>query len=530
MANPQVKFIHGLQSQYDALKSVGYDADMIYFITDTKRIYKGDTLMAEANADPNLVFVTEEPAFETSQVGVVYVHVTDAEILMYVKGSTQMQVIGGGTIKDGAVSSMSMFGEDLVLKSTELSAAFTEGNESDDEHIATVGAVAKAIRLGMEGYVGSAFTGVEATRVAADDLNPAAGTVLKFTTADGKTTSEVRVADLFLTGAEYDATTHILSLSIQGQDEAVEVDLAALIPEACSTSDVKLSDKIVATVAVGNIKKGQEIDVTDLQTFLTSMLSSDSMPTVTQPSVSLSGTDEIKAYEVGTVIDKIEFTATLNKGSYSQTAKNNQVSSGITNTKWVLECSEQASQTTETSDTSITGTFDGIIVEDTTDVTVKATATYTAGDEVPLSYLGNTEVDGVQTTTKRIASGSKSNSKGKITGYRNCFWGYKTADTLITNPAAITVDEIKALGNKGTSLPTSLAATGMQQMFFAVPKSKASGLSIAGANPPAPQTVVGPIVIQIGGVDNYSPIDYNLFYVSNASAASGSDTYTLTWE
>ena len=101
---------------------------------------------------------------------------------------------------------------------------------------------------------------------------------------------------------------------------------------------------------------------------------------------------------------------------------------------------------------------------------------------------------------------------------------------MIANPAGITVDEIKALGNKGTSLPGSLAATGMQQMFFAVPKDKASSLTIKGANPPAPQTVVGPVVIQIGGVNNYSPIDYNLFYVSNASAASGADTYTLTWK
>lgn len=530
MANPMVKFIHGVQAQYDALRSVGYDADMIYFITDTKRIYKGDTLMAEANADPNLLFVTEVPVFETAKAGVVYVYTTDAEITMYIKGTTQMEIVGGGTIKDGAISSMSMFGEDLVLKSSEVSEIFSE---TDDEHIPTAGAVAKAIKAELETYAGGAFTSVSAKRVAADDANPSAGTVLEFTCADGKTTQEVRVADLFLTSAEYDVETHTLKLTVQGQEEPVEVDLAALIPQAVGTADVGMSRNIVATVAVGNIKKGQTIDITqvkDLQSFLETMLSSDSMPTVTNPKVTISGADEFKAYEVGTVIDKLEFTATLSKGSYSQTAANDQVASGIKNTKWVVECTGYDTQTTETDATTITGTFDGLTVEDTTSITAKATATYEAGTEVPLSYLSKTEVDGTQTSTKRIPGGSKNASTGTISGFRNCFWGYKNSGNLIANPAGITVDEIKALGNKGTALPSSLAATGMQQMFFAVPKSLASKLTIKGANPPAPQTVVGPVVIQVGGVDNYSPIDYNLFYVSNASAASGSDTYTLTWE
>ena len=66
-------------------------------------------------------------------------------------------------------------------------------------------------------------------------------------------------------------------------------------------------------------------------------------------------------------------------------------------------------------------------------------------------------------------------------------------------------------------------------MFFAVPATHANKLTIVGAAPPAPQTVNGPIEVQIGGVDNYSPIAYNVFYVSNASATSGSDTYTLTF-
>lgn len=522
----RIKFIYGTQAQYTALATTGYDASTVYFITDTKRIYKGDTLMAEANAEPNLVFVDAAPEFESSRTGVVYVHVTDAEILMYAKGSTEMQVIGGGTIKDGAISSMTMFGEEMMLKASEVTEMFAE---TDDTHLATVGAIAKAVKAELKDYAGGAFVGVTAERADADEVNPSAGTVLTFTTADGESTQSVRIADLFLTGAEYHSDTHILELTVAGSEDPVEVNLEDLIPEACSTADVQLSDKIVATVAVGNIKKGQEIDIQDLQTFLTSMLSSDSMPTVTQPSVSITGVEEIKAYEVGTVIDAIEFGGTFNKGGYSQTAKNNQVASGATPATWTFTCSGKDNVTKTSTATSQTATFEGLTVEDTTSVSVGVSCTYTAGDEVPLSYLGKTSVEGVETSTKRIAAGTKSATKGTITGYRNRYWTVRGASNLIADPAALTAADIKLFDKQGTSKPTTLTTSGMQQMVFAVLKSEASKLEIKGSNPPAPQTVLGPYEVQIGGVNDHAPVAYNVFYVNNGTAQSGSDTFTLTW-
>lgn len=524
MANERIKFIYGLQAKYDALAGgAGYDNSTMYVITDTQRIYKGSALIAEANERQNVVFVSEAPEAATAQENTVYVVATTAGCQMLVKNNDQMEVVSGGELDDGAVSSMDKIAADIILKSTDAL------EKADDNHLVTAGAVANAIETELKNYAGGAFTGVTAQRVEADELNPSAGTILKFTTAGGESTSEVRISDLFLTGAEYDSTTHMLKLSVQGSETPVEVNLEDLVPEACSTADVQLSEKIVATVAVGNIKKGQEIDVQDLQSFLVGMLSSDSLPTVTQPSVTLSGVDEIKSYEVGSVIDAIEFSAAFNKGGYSQTAKGDQVASGATPSKWTVKCTGQDDQVTETTDASITGTFAGLTVEDNTSVTVSATCQYTAGEEVPKSYLGNTSVDGVETSTKRIAAGSKSASKGTITGYRNLWYGVKGADNLIADPANITVEEIKAL-TAAQALPTKVTATGMQQMFFAVPATKASSLSIMGANPPAPQDVVGPFVKQIGGVNNHAPIDYNVWYVNNASPTSGSDTYTLTWK
>ena len=68
----------------------------------------------------------------------------------------------------------------------------------------------------------------------------------------------------------------------------------------------------------------------------------------------------------------------------------------------------------------------------------------------------------------------------------------------------------------------------MQQMFFALPADQVTGLSIQ-ASTGLPQTVQGPVTVQVGGVGDYSPTNYDVFYVSNAIAEAGSETYTLSW-
>ena len=41
-----VKFIYGTQAQYDMIDSANYDEDALYFLTDTNKLYKGSTLIA----------------------------------------------------------------------------------------------------------------------------------------------------------------------------------------------------------------------------------------------------------------------------------------------------------------------------------------------------------------------------------------------------------------------------------------------------------------------------------------------------
>lgn len=513
-----VLFKYGSQAAYNGLSVK--DQDTIYVIHDTHRIYKGDVLAAASS-----IFTTVVPEYADALSDTIYVVVANGEVGLYIKdeASQTMMQAGGGALQPGSIADMNLFSDDILTKIGD------EFSAEDDSHIPTTGAVATAIASAIKDADVNPFVGV---RAVAQNDETFKGTILRFEHADGTYYDDVKVGDLFLTSASYDANTHKLSLIVQDSANPIEVDLTDLIPQAVTTEDVALAETITTTVTVGNIPKGTTIEVTDLQTFLVNMLSSDSWGTVTQPSVSLT-TANNKAYEVGTKVVPT-YSASFSAGSYEQTAKKDQVVTGVTTKVWTVTCTGQTSKTDGTAEapsgkTSISGSFDEITVEDGTDVAVTVSVTHTAGAE-PKSYLGNAEVDGVKAADKAIKEGSKSDTNNThITSFRNCFWGYKTNNTDIPDPAAITVDQIKALGNTNKTKPATLTARGMQQMFFAVPATEATKLEIKGANPPAPQTVSGPVSIQIGGVDNYSPIAYNLFYVSNASAASGEDTYTLTW-
>jgi hypothetical protein len=68
----------------------------------------------------------------------------------------------------------------------------------------------------------------------------------------------------------------------------------------------------------------------------------------------------------------------------------------------------------------------------------------------------------------------------------------------------------------------------MKQMFFAAPAGKGYKPVIKDASTTAPQTVQGPITVSVEGKEGFTAIDYDVWYVANASAASGSATLNIT--
>ena len=236
-----------------------------------------------------------------------------------------------------------------------------------------------------------------------------------------------------------------------------------------------------------------------------------------QPAVSLTFS-QAKAYEVGTKVTPT-YSASLSAGSYTYGP-----STGITATAWDVDAIDNG--TTVESKTTASGSFSEITVEEDTSYKIVATATHGAGP-VAKDNLGDPS-----NPVKQISAGSKSKEVGSITGFRSVFYGYKAGGSTL-DVANLTSAQIRGLGNAATTTkPTSMTTNKMQQMFFAFVQP-ASGHAAApvvkDATNGAPQTVSGPITVNVEGANGYEAIPYDVYYVSNAAAASGELKFNITY-
>ena len=283
-----------------------------------------------------------------------------------------------------------------------------------------------------------------------------------------------------------------------------------------SAENVFLADKITLAgnyTAIGNYQKGKVVEAgTSLQSMFADMLSQRLQPgNPTQPAVSV--TFNASAVEVGTKVVPA-YSATLSAGSYTYGP-----ATGITAKTWSVVAKDG---TTEIGTlTTASGSFDEITVSETTKYNVTVTATHDAGP-VALDNLGSPS-----NPEKKIAAGSKSKTSGDITGYRAWFYGYKGADNLI-DVSNITSAAIRGLTAVNGSIPATLTTNKMQQMFFAAPAGKIKSVGVANATNGAPQTVTKVEGIQVEGKNSFAAVAYDVFYVSNAGAESGSVKYNIT--
>ena len=507
-----IAFKYGLQAQYDVLEIK--DKDTLYFVEDSARLYKGSVLMSE-----QVIFENSIPEFENAKTNRLYVVVAGDEISLYVKGVSGMQQIGGA-IKTGGINNIAAFDDSVLTKIAELAGGKLP---TDDNTIPTSGAVQGAIDAAvqtiqnqldtLDPQVKASINGVSVTE--ADDPS-------KFRLAFSRNEGEPINIDLdkekFLQSAKVseDGTkVEFTVVTVDGEETVIEIPLNELLKVDAST--VKTTQTITVTTPVGNFTKGQTIEVTDIQSILTQMLTKDSNPTTTQPSASITLTGA-GAKEVGTEFTP-SYSANLNIGSYSNN-KNGAQPTGVTAQTWTVTDTNSGSASTQT------GSFTKFTVEDSTNYKVSVSVTHSAGN-VPTTFLGSPYPDG------QIKAGTKTASSAAVTGYRNCWWGFKGASNLIADPTAITAAEIKALGNANRNKPTSLSATDMQQIFIAVPTttSKTNSLAIVDDSTKLPVTVhyQGTIKVNVGGVNDYNPIEYKVFCSNNASPAPGTTTYVFTW-
>lgn len=241
-----------------------------------------------------------------------------------------------------------------------------------------------------------------------------------------------------------------------------------------------------------------------------SILAEEKNPTITQPTAKIESSN-ISSKEVGDPV-AIKYSVVTTEGKYEFDS-----STDVMFNNFEIKFNGETK-------TTKTGTFTQIVVDDDTNLTITGSCKSSEGS-IPHTNLGNDYVDG-QITEKEYSL-----SLGTLTGYRKYFYGYKTADTKIENPEEITSQQIRNLGNSGQKSFSSkdMTASKMQQIFVAIPHTEGkTAVEIKNSATQAPQTVTGPISIDVEGANNYTAAAYDVWYVDNAAPDSGSNKYTIT--
>ena len=246
---------------------------------------------------------------------------------------------------------------------------------------------------------------------------------------------------------------------------------------------------------------------TNVKQVLDLLFAKEKDPSVTQPSVTITLTGA-GAKEVGTSVTP-SYSVGFNKGKYEFGPD-----TGVTATYAV-------SDTASHSATTATGSFDAFTVEPTTNYKVSVTATHTAGAD-PVSNLGNGRGD------LKITAGEKTATSAAITGYRGWFQGYYNGTQALADATTITSAQLRAFGVKNGTFNTTMNTNKMQQMFFAAPAGTVKTLTVSNAVNGAPQTVKK-TTVSVEGANNYQAIDYDLYYVANATAESGDSKFTIAF-
>lgn len=283
-----------------------------------------------------------------------------------------------------------------------------------------------------------------------------------------------------------------------------------------SAENVYFTEDFTFTTKIGTVQSLTNGSTTvaaagkNIKDFLAGLFAAEANPSKTDPSVSVTLTGA-GAYEVGTTVNP-SYSASFDDGSYSYGPE----PTGAAVSAWAV------TSTASESWTANSGTCKAVTVADTTNYTVTAKATHSAGS-YGKTNLGND-------STIQIAAGTKSKTSSAITGYRNAFHGSKTAaiDLNSANIRALTAEKASS-----TSLSVTVVE-GAKQVIIAVPTGRVvTKVADEGAFGTDIFSEFVKSTVSVGGADataenigGYAK-DYNV-YVYSPSTALGANTYTVT--
>ena len=241
------------------------------------------------------------------------------------------------------------------------------------------------------------------------------------------------------------------------------------------------------------------------------IMAAEQNPKITQPSVSVTCA-QMGNYEVGTKVTP-QWSVALNPGSYSYGP-----ATGVTATSYSV--SDTDSNSAETS----SGSFPELTVEDGENYSISATVGHSAG-AVPKTNLGNDYAAG------RIAEGSKSGTRGTITGHRKTFYGTTTDKTSETTSAIIRglSGKSNAALNNGSTFKVTIPV-GALRVLIAYPATLREVTSIKDDNAMSAEIKTGFTLstVAVEGANNYTATNYKVYTMDFANANDTANTYTVT--
>lgn len=270
---------------------------------------------------------------------------------------------------------------------------------------------------------------------------------------------------------------------------------------------------------VGNLTKSQNgtasfsVNGKSVKEAFVEMLSKTVQPsTPTLPSVNLTFASA-KAYEVGTPV-KVSYSSSLNPGSYTFGPE-----TGVTASSW--EITDTAGHTA----TIASGSFDDVIVTDSTNYKITAKANYTQGT------IAYNNMKKPSDPVIRITAGSASKTSGAITGYRNTFYGTRTNKDELTSNIIRALTKSNAAYTNGKTFSISVPV-GAQRVVFAYPatlRDVSSVKDVNGMNAEIKSSFTKS-TMTIAGAGSDAGIEYKVYITDFAEpiAAGKANTYTVT--
>lgn len=257
---------------------------------------------------------------------------------------------------------------------------------------------------------------------------------------------------------------------------------------------------------------------------LASILAKKAQPTVTQPSVSLGGTQTGQNLEVGTAVSKIgTMTSTLNAGSYTYGP-----ATGITAKTWATSVKYSGGENIATGDTASTPySYNFTLGETAVTVNFSATATYDAG-ATPKDNLGGTA------TVAGIAAGSNGKTvAATYTPFRNFFYGVDNGTDPIDSALIRSLTKGGAAAKKTLGTIAASSKTGATRVIVAIPNDSAINvtkvLMPSAMNADATASFVKqPSTVNVAGANGTDFMKAYKVWVYQPASIDSTETYTIT--